>query len=167
MKARTLALSALSLTVSIPLATAYSGDLTFYTPAFTPSGSSCAIAATAGEPIVAISHLMMNNGNNPNTNPLCGTTISIYNPYNQQTVPNVKIVDTCQGCDTESIDVNVQLFEALGFDPGLGRVQGVDWGGSAIGGKMKMKRGSGLEALGVGKVVERELGHPHGRREGA
>ena len=81
-------------------------------------------------------------------------------------------MDTCQGCDTESIDVNVELFEALGFDPGLGRVQGVDWGGSAIGGKkkmmkMKMKRGVGLEALGVGKVVERELGHPHGRREGA
>ena len=75
-------------------------------------------------------------------------------------------MDTCTGCDEESIDVNVELFEALGFDQGVGRVHGMDWGGSAIGGK-KMKRGVGLEALGVGKVVKREPGHPHGRGEGA
>ena len=123
------------------------------------------MAAAPGEPIVAISHLMMNNGANPNANPLCGTTISIYNPYNQQTVPNVKIVDTCMGCDEESIDVNVELFEALGFDQAVGRVQGMDWGGSAVGGKKEKKKKRGLEPLGVGAVVEKRVpGHPHGRR---
>ncbi|KAF6236369.1 hypothetical protein HO173_005460 [Letharia columbiana] len=119
MKARTLALSAL--TISIPLATAYSGDLTFYTPAAVAQFSSCNIAAAPGENIVAISHLQMNNAANPNANPLCGTTITIYNPDAHIAVENVKIVDTCMGCADGSIDVNVELFQALGYAPALGR----------------------------------------------
>lgn len=155
MKARTLALA---LTISIPLAAAYSGDLTFYTPALTPTDSACLIGAQPGEPIVAISHLKFTAAN-PNDDPLCGSYISIYNPNNQQTVQNVKVVDKCMGCDEDSIDVNVELFEALGFAPGRGRIQGVDWGGSVAGGK----RSVGLEALTTTQVEKREVHHPHGR----
>ncbi|KAL9074382.1 MAG: hypothetical protein Q9161_002368 [Pseudevernia consocians] len=126
MKARALALSALSLTISIPLATAYSGAMTYYTPAYVPTDSSCNIAAQPGEAVVAISKPQMNNPPNSNNNPLCGTYIAIYNPYNQQTIQNVKIVDTCVGCDEGDIDVNVELFEALGFSSGTGKVKGID-----------------------------------------
>ena len=163
MKARALALSALSLTISIPLATAYSGEMTHYTPAYTPTGSSCNMAAQPGEPVVAISKTQMNNPPNPNNNPLCGTYISIYNPYNQHTVQNVKIVDTCVGCSEGDIDVNVELFEALGFDAGAGRVKGMDWGGHAIGGK----RSAGLAPLTVPRGEKRQPRHPHGKVEKA
>lgn len=149
---------ALALTISIPFAAAYHGDLTYYTPATNAAGSSCDIAAAPGENIVAISHLKMNNGANPNNNPLCGTTISIYNPQGGNTVSGVKIVDTCMGCDEESIDVNPELFQQLGFELAQGRVT-VDWGGNSVGGKKRS-----LEVEGVGK---RELRHPHGRGEAA
>ena len=163
MKARVLGLAALSLTISIPLATAYSGDLTFYTPAADPSYSACNIGAQPGESIVAISHLRWGPGN-PNNNPMCGTTIGIYNPSNGKTIDNVKIVDKCMGCAIDDIDVNVELFEALGFDQGRGRVPGMDWGGSVVGGK---KRDVGLEPLVILPSVKREPKHPHARTEGA
>ncbi|CAF9919878.1 hypothetical protein IMSHALPRED_004747 [Imshaugia aleurites] len=162
MKARTLVLAAL--TISIPLATAYSGEMTFYTPATTPSGSACAIAAQPGEAIVAISYTRFTAANT-NDDPLCGTYISIYNPANQQTYPNVKIVDKCMGCDADSIDVNVELFEALGFDSGVGRAHGMDWGGNTVGGKEK--RSGELEPLVIGAGEKRGLHHPHGRVNGA
>lgn len=141
MKARALALA---LAISVPLATAYSGDLTFYTPSFVAANSACAIAAQPGEPIVAISHLKF-TAPNPNNDPLCGSTITIYNPYNGQSIPGVKVVDKCMGCAETDIDVNVELFEALGFQQGQGRIHGVDWGGDAAGGK------------------KRDVKHPHGK----
>ena len=57
-------------------------------------------------------------------------------------------MDTCMGCDVESIDVNPELFQLLGFELAQGRVT-VDWGGNSVGGK------------------KRSLGHPHGRVHGA
>ena len=63
------------------------------------------------------------------------------------------------GCAEDNIDVNVELFEALGFAASLGRVS-VDWGGNSIGGR---KRSEGLEPLGVSMGVKREVRHPHGR----
>lgn len=157
MKARTLALSVLSLTISIPLAAAYSGDLTFYAPAMSSTSSACNMAATQGESIVAISKARF-TAPNPNDDPLCGSTITIYNPAAGISVPNVKVVDKCNGCDADSIDVNVELFKQLGFDPAQGRVT-VDWGGNTVGGKRSVE--GGLEPLEV--VAKRELGHPHGR----
>lgn len=54
------------------------------------------------------------------------------------------------GCNEMDIDVNVELFEALGFQRAQGRIGGVDWGGDKAGGKMKRDGGVGV-------------GHPHGR----
>lgn len=83
---------------------------------------------------------MMNNPPNPNNNPKCGTTINIQNPAtgNQATAT---IVDTCQACADEDIDVSPAVFEAV--DPnglGDGRIK-VNWGGSAVGGAVSGKRG--------------------------
>ena len=80
---------------------------------------------------------MMNNPPNPNDNPLCGTSINIYNPATGSTT-QATIVDTCEGCAYEDIDVSPSVFEAV--DPnGLndGRIV-VDWGGSAVGGKREL-----------------------------
>ena len=131
--------------------------MTYYTPAADASNSACNIAAQPGEPIVAISYLKFGSGN-PNSDPLCGSYISIYNPSNGQTLNNVKVVDKCMGCKAEDIDVNVELFGMLGLDSGRGRVSGMDWGGSAAGGK----RSVGLEPLGIS---ERKVHHPHGKVE--
>ena len=78
----------------------------------------------------------MNNPANPNDNPLCGTTINIYNPATGNT-NSATIVDTCEGCSEYDIDVSPSVFEAV--DPnglGDGRIV-VDWGGSAVGGKKR------------------------------
>ena len=79
---------------------------------------------------------MMQNPPNPNDNPLCGTAIQIRNPTTGTTY-SATIVDTCEGCADEDIDVSPSVFEAV--DPnGLadGRIV-VEWseGGSTVGGK--------------------------------
>lgn len=81
---------------------------------------------------------MMKNPANRNDNPLCGTSINIYNPATGDTTTQVTIVDTCPGCAYEAIDVSPSVFEAV--DPnglGDGRIV-VDWGGSAVGGKREL-----------------------------
>lgn len=88
---------------------------------------------------------MMNNPPNPNDNPLCGTTISIYNPATGGTTP-ATIVDTCEGCAYEDIDVSPSVFEQV--DPnGLsdGRI-GVTWSGEAVGAKREL---SGRSRMGA------------------
>jgi len=62
MKLHTLAMA---LTVSVPLAAAYVGDMTYYTPI----SNSCGITAAGTEDVVAPSTAMMRNGANPNLNP--------------------------------------------------------------------------------------------------
>lgn len=159
MKTHTLALSALSLALSPLLATAYSGDITYYTPAYDGS-SACAIPAQHGEYVVAISQLKWAGGN-PNNDPMCGTTITIYNPYNQMTIENVKIVDKCMKCLEQDIDVSPELFHALGLTDAQGRVHGMDWGGNVVGGK---RSASGLEPLVITPQKEKREGrHPHAR----
>lgn len=61
MKLHTLAIA---LTVSVPLAAAYVGEMTYYTP----SSNSCGITAAGTEDVVALSSAMMANGANPNAN---------------------------------------------------------------------------------------------------
>lgn len=53
-----------ALTISIPLATAYVGEMTYYTP----SSNSCGITLAGAEDVVALSTAMMANGANPNAN---------------------------------------------------------------------------------------------------
>ena len=70
---------------------------------------------------------MMANGPNPNTNPKCGTTITITNP-NTNNQATATVVDTCQACAYEDIDVSPSVFDAV--DPnglGDGRIT-VNWG---------------------------------------
>jgi len=84
---------------------------------------SCGWTSTADEAVVAIAHGMMNNGINPNLNPLCGQYITISYEGNEH---QAKIVDTCGGCDGEAIDLSTSLFTAVA-PAGDGRVHGIDW----------------------------------------
>jgi len=97
----------------------YNGDITYYDVGM----GSCGHTSTADQSIVAIPHGMMNNGANPNANPLCGQTITIsYNGAKHIAT----IVDTCMGCDGAAIDLSTSLFQAVA-PSGDGRVHGVDW----------------------------------------
>ena len=75
---------------------------------------------------------MMANPANPNSNPKCGTKISIYNPSTGQTTW-ATVVDTCVGCEEYDIDLTLALFNQIAPD-GNGRVHGIEWGGDAVGG---------------------------------
>ncbi|CAD6594602.1 MAG: hypothetical protein ASARMPREDX12_000515 [Alectoria sarmentosa] len=114
------------------LAKAYTGDMTYYDAGL----GSCGYTSTNADAIVALSTEIMNNGPNPNNNPICGSSINIYNPATGSTTA-ATIVDTCQGCAEYDIDVSPSVFETV--DPnGLsdGRIV-VDWGGSKVGGKKR------------------------------
>lgn len=103
MKSATLVLLGLS-----TLATAFTGDMTYYTPGL----GSCGITNSGSDPIVALSISMMKNGANPNNNPKCGTRINIYNPSTGNT-HQATVVDTCVGCADNDIDVSPSLFRAV------------------------------------------------------
>lgn len=83
---------------------------------------------------------MMDNPPNPNDNPKCGSKISIVNPLTE-TLTWATVVDTCVACGDEDIDVSEGVFEnVVEAGLGVGRV-GVWWGGSAVGGRGKGRRG--------------------------
>jgi len=102
-----------------PSGSTYTGDITYYTPGL----GSCGWTNTEDEAIVAIPHGMMENGINPNLNPLCGQYITISYAGAEH---KAKIVDTCGGCDGEAIDLTQTLFDAVA-PSGDGRVHGVEW----------------------------------------
>ncbi|KAK5127528.1 hypothetical protein LTR85_006867 [Meristemomyces frigidus] len=106
-------------TASSASGSTYTGDITYYDV----GEGSCGWTNTDSDAIVAIPHGMMNNGANPNNNPLCGTYITI--SY-AGTTNKAKIVDTCGGCDGASIDLSPTLFTAVAPD-GNGRVHNVEW----------------------------------------
>ncbi|KAI4116448.1 MAG: hypothetical protein LQ345_003143 [Seirophora villosa] len=112
------------------LATAYTGDMTHYTPGLGSCGYRTDPAKN--EPVVALSLAIMANGPNPNNNPKCGTKITIRNPRTG-TSHQATIVDTCQACAREDIDVNIRLFNQVAPN-GDGRVSGISWSGPAVGG---------------------------------
>lgn len=102
-----------------PSGATYTGDITHYDVGM----GSCGWTNSNDEAIVAIPHGMMNNGANPNLNPLCGKYITIsYAGAEHQ----AKIVDTCGGCDGSSIDLSPTLFTAVA-PSGDGRVSDVEW----------------------------------------
>ncbi len=128
---------------ALSIANAYTGDMTYYetgkppihppshvsasaTDLSNPGLGSCGYTSQDSDAIVALSVQMMNNPANPNNNPLCGTYITITNPATGNTA-QAEIVDTCQGCADDDIDVSPSVFEAV--DPnglGDGRIT-VDW----------------------------------------
>jgi len=95
------------------------GDITFYSLGLT----SCGQSYSDTDAVVALSHLVMNNGANSNNNPLCGKTITI--TYNGVTKTGT-VVDTCEGCNAGSIDLSPSLFQAFG-PLTAGRIPGVQW----------------------------------------
>lgn len=119
MKPTTLALLGLS-----TLATAFQGDMTYYAPGL----GSCGLTNTESDHIVALSVQMMDNAaspnGNPNRNPKCGTMINIYNPTTK-TTHQAKVVDTCEGCADQDIDVSPSLFQVVAPD-GDGRYVSLD-----------------------------------------
>merc|ERR1712039_764814 len=99
--------------------TTYTGDITHYSPGL----GSCGWTSSSSDAIVAIAHGIMDNGANPNNNPLCGQYITI--SY-QGSTHQAKVVDTCPGCEDAAIDLSPSLFEAVAPN-GDGRVHGVEW----------------------------------------
>ncbi|MCJ1230236.1 hypothetical protein MMC12_006908 [Toensbergia leucococca] len=115
-----LLLSLLSPLLLLPhLTTAYKGSLTHYTPGL----GSCGMPSLPTDNIVALSTGMMQNAANPNANSVCWMHITIghHGRYFDATV-----VDTCEGCDYEDLDVSSSLFEKVAPE-GDGRVEGVEW----------------------------------------
>ena len=146
MKLQTLPIAAFLLRI----ASAYTGDMTYYETGTSspfpfhlqnppnpytrcsPGLGSCGYTNSDSDAVVALSVQMMATPANPNNNPKCGTTITITNPATGGS-HTATIVDTCQGCAYEDIDVSPSVFEAV--DPnglGDGRIT-VNWSGSAVG----------------------------------
>ena len=99
--------------------TVYKGDITHYEVGL----GSCGWTNNDSDWVVAMPHAMMNNPANPNDNPLCGKFITL--AYAGKT-HRAWIVDTCEGCDGQSLDLSPSLFAAVA-PSGNGRVQSVDW----------------------------------------
>ena len=102
-----------------PNGATYTGDITHYDVGL----GSCGWTNDDSEAVVAIPFGMMNNGVNPNDNPLCGKMITI--SYGGST-HTAKVVDTCGGCYGAAIDLSPTLFTAVAPN-GNGRVHGVEW----------------------------------------
>jgi len=100
-------------------ATPYTGEITHYDVGL----GSCGKTSTAGQAVVALAVPMMKNGANPNKNPLCGQTIEIV--YQGKTT-DATIVDTCQACAMDDVDMSNSLFTTVA-PQGNGRVHGVTW----------------------------------------
>ena len=115
-----------ALAAAVPLDTRaalpYTGDITHYTPGL----GSCGVTNNDGQAIVALSVAMMKNGPNPNTNPICGKMISIFNPTTGTTT-KAKVMDTCWACALEDVDLSPSLFKTVAPN-GDGRVHGIQWG---------------------------------------
>ncbi|KAL8799218.1 MAG: hypothetical protein Q9182_006052 [Xanthomendoza sp. 2 TL-2023] len=114
--------------------------MTYYAPGL----GSCGI--TSNPPadhinVVALSREIMANPPNPNSNPKCGSKITIYNPATKKK-HTATIVDTCWACKKEDIDVNVELFRAVA-PRGDGRVHGIMWSGPKVGGG-KLPQGNSM-----------------------
>ena len=65
---------------------------------------------------------------NPNENPLCGKKIRVRRKDERDgkwKSVDVTVVDRCEGCRPEDIDLSPDVFKSLA-DPDLGRVDG-DW----------------------------------------
>lgn len=99
----------------------HTGDITYYDVSV--GTGSCGTTASNTDNVVALSHLDMNNGANPNNNPLCGTMININ--YNGAT-HSARVFDTCPTCSEGSLDLTNALFLAVAPE-GDGRVTGVSW----------------------------------------
>lgn len=121
----------LCLTILPVFANAFKGEMTHYASNRVPVLGSCGWLTPASGNFVALSQGAMQNGGNPNQNPLCGTMICVCGEGSQQG-HQAMIVDTCGGCKQEDIDVNEELFERFAA-LAVGRLQNIVWGGDKVG----------------------------------
>ncbi len=113
-------------TSTIPSATSapstsptYIGDITHYEVGL----GSCGTTNTDSQAVVALSVAMMANGANPNANPKCQAKITLINPISGSHT-SATVVDTCQACAYEDVDLSPSLFVAVA-PTGDGRVHGI------------------------------------------
>ncbi|KAI8364498.1 RlpA-like double-psi beta-barrel-protein domain-containing protein-containing protein [Choanephora cucurbitarum] len=72
---------------------------------------SCGRQSKNSDMVVAVNHLQMDNGANPNTNPHCGRKVKIVGNTGKPVV--AEIVDTCPGCSSGCLDMSSSLFERV------------------------------------------------------
>ena len=117
-----------SLLALLPVALAFTGEMTYYSPSV--GLGSCGQTFADTDMIVAISAAKMNSGGNPSNNPLCFSTITITNSAGVS--QDAKVTDTCPSCAENDLDVSPAVFQAFGsLDEG--RISGIQWTGSGFG----------------------------------
>ncbi|WYZ37694.1 hypothetical protein EsH8_II_001200 [Colletotrichum jinshuiense] len=98
----------------------HTGDLTYYNPGL----GACGQTNGDSDMIVAVSHLVWDDvqeGGNPNSNPLCGKKIRVRRDGEGSV--DVTVVDRCTGCEPTDLDLSPAVFERLA-DKDEGRVTG-------------------------------------------
>jgi hypothetical protein len=102
--------------------TEYTGDLTWYDVGL----GACGQTNVDGDLIVAISHVIFDaySTGNPNTNPLCGKSVTIRGKDGAS--HQAKVVDRCVGCLEGDLDLSHEFFNTVTSN-GNGRVSGTSW----------------------------------------
>ncbi|KAI7879170.1 hypothetical protein K492DRAFT_131708 [Lichtheimia hyalospora FSU 10163] len=90
------------------------GSATYYNPGV----GSCGFTSAENEDIVAMNYIQMENGPNPNNNPLCDQYVIIKGTLGES---KARIVDTCPKCDYGCLDLSPKVFLDVCGDLGQGR----------------------------------------------
>ncbi|EJD03837.1 expansin family protein [Fomitiporia mediterranea MF3/22] len=88
----------------------------------------CGVTNGGNDKIAAVSHLLFDafpgyDGVNPNSNPVCGKSITLTYQGKSTTV---KIEDRCEACALTDIDLAPSAFEQIA-DFSVGRISGMTW----------------------------------------
>ncbi|KAI5359917.1 putative RlpA-like domain superfamily protein [Septoria linicola] len=100
----------------------YTGDLTWYDVGM----GACGKTNVASDPVIAIPEAIFDSYStgNPNTNPLCGKTITITGKDGSKFTGIV--VDRCPGCTVNDLDLSQDFFNKV-TNNGDGRVGDMEW----------------------------------------
>lgn len=104
---------------------AYSGDLTWYNDAGTVA---CGQQVTGSGTYAAISMQLSTElavGGPSWPFQWCGRSAIITAPNGR--TATVSVIDRCAGCAYGAIDVTPNIFQALGYSLGQGRIPGIQW----------------------------------------
>ncbi|KAI8378621.1 RlpA-like double-psi beta-barrel-protein domain-containing protein-containing protein [Blakeslea trispora] len=72
---------------------------------------SCGRQSKNSDLVVAVNHVQMKNGANPNNNPHCGRRVKIVGKTGKPI--NAEVVDTCPGCAVGCLDMSSSLFQKV------------------------------------------------------
>ncbi|KAF6811621.1 hypothetical protein CSOJ01_05605 [Colletotrichum sojae] len=89
----------------------HTGDLTYYDVGL----GACGNTNSDDDMIVSVSHYLWDDvqeGGNPNNNPLCGRKIRVRRDDGEGSV-DVTVVDRCTGCEPADLDLSPAAFEKL------------------------------------------------------